>query len=86
MSLIRRKPKAESPFMPLKEAAELLSLDESTVRKGLAGTEHFTKVRQGKGQKQRIFLLRAEVDAHLQSLITNAIAQKERHLHLVYGT
>ncbi len=71
--------------MPLREGAELLSLDESTVRKGLAGTEHFTKVRQGRGEKQRIFLLRAEVDAHLQSLIEYAREQNKRSLRLVYG-
>jgi hypothetical protein len=78
MSLIRRK-KAGAPadaglemLMPLREAAELLCLSESTIRKRQAGTSHLTLVRQGTGQRRRIFLVRSEVEGHLKSLIDHA--------------
>jgi hypothetical protein len=89
MSLIRRKPKADtvsSPFIPLRDVALMLCLDESTIRKGKAGTDHFTLIRQGTGERQRIFLLKSEVEAHLAGLINYALEKKEQPVRLVYGT
>jgi hypothetical protein len=87
VSLIRRKPEAKEPvtLITLKEAAEMLRLDESTIRKHRAGTDSLTLVRQGTGKRQPIFLIREEVEAHIQSLVDRARAQKERFPKLVYG-
>lgn len=83
MSLIRRKKKAEVQYtgpvlIPLRQAAQILSLDESTIRKGEAGTADLTLVRQGTGQRQRVFLVLEEVQAHVESQIAHARALKER--------
>ncbi|MFL6285725.1 MAG: hypothetical protein ACJ74Q_21515 [Pyrinomonadaceae bacterium] len=87
MSLIRRTPevKEKVTLITLREAAEMLRLDESTIRKRRAGTDSLTLVRQGTGKRQPIFLIREEVEAHIQSLVEHARAQKERPLKLVYG-
>ena len=48
MSLMQSKRSGKPPkLIPLARAAEMLDLDESTVRKGGAGTAHLTKVRHG---------------------------------------
>ncbi len=61
MSLIKRKTLI-SPCC----AAVILDLDESSLRKGCAGTESLTQVRRGNGKRQRISLILEEVIA-LQS-------------------
>lgn len=84
-SLIRRKPARPEEtvtLMTLKDAAAMLCLTPSAVRQGKAGTAHLTKVRQGEGKRQPIFLVREEVEAHIRSLVDHARglhASTERH-------
>jgi hypothetical protein len=42
-------------------AAVILNLDESTLRKGLAGTESLTQVRRGHGKRQRVSFILEEI-------------------------
>lgn len=42
-------------------AGTLLDLDESTIRKGQAGTENLTQVRRGNGKRQRVSFILEEV-------------------------
>jgi len=49
MSLIRKQ-----TLINLCCAARMLDLDESTLRKGQAGTESLTQVRRGNGRRQRV--------------------------------
>ncbi len=87
MSLIRRKgPAPAYTLITLQEAAEMLRLDESTIRKGLAGTDVLTKVRLGRGQRQRIRLVKEEVEAYIASMVEHAREKQGRALKLVYGT
>jgi hypothetical protein len=58
MSLIRRQ--SQTLISPCCAAA-ILDLDESTIRKGLAGTENLTPVRRGHGKRQRISFILEEV-------------------------
>ncbi len=58
MSLINRK--SNTLIAPCC-AAVLLDLDESTLRKGLAGTESLTQVRRGNGKRQRISFILEEI-------------------------
>ena len=58
MSLINRK--SNTLIAPCC-AARLLDLDESTLRKGLAGTESLTQVRRGNGKRQRISFILEEI-------------------------
>lgn len=60
--------------MPLKEAAEYLHLDESTLRRGLCGTERFAKIYQGR----LVFFVRSQVIAHKRNMIQSALAQQEK--------
>jgi hypothetical protein len=87
MSLIRRKKRDDavvaSPFVPLREAAQILRLDESTIRQRKAGTESLTLVRQGTGPRARIFLLRSQLDEHVAALISQSEALYEKPLKLV---
>ena len=88
MSLVRRRTQQRGPLeelLTLREAAEILRLDESTIRKRRAGTEHLTHVRQGTGQRQRIFLIRSEVEQHLRELIEYAREKNNHSLKLIYG-
>ena len=84
MSLIRRKKQTlkvtyTGPVLiRLQQAADILCLDESTIRKGAAGTAHLTKVRQGAGKRQRICLILGEVEAHVASLVEHARSLNER--------
>jgi hypothetical protein len=57
MSLLRQKQTLISPCC----AAALLDLDESTLRKGLAGTDTLTQVRRGSGRRQRISFILEEI-------------------------
>jgi len=72
--------------MRMRDAAALLCLDKSTNRQRKAGTKHFTHVTQGNGQRNRVFLLRSEVEAYLNFIIAAARERNERPLKLVYGT
>jgi hypothetical protein len=67
------------------EAAEMLRLDESTIRQRKAGTDTLTLVRQGSGKRQPIFLVREEVEAHIASMVERARACNVLPLKLVYG-
>lgn len=58
MSLINRK--SNTLIAPCC-AARMLDLDESTLRKGLAGTESLTQVRRGNGKRQRISFILEEI-------------------------
>ena len=42
-------------------AGTLLDLDESTLRKGKAGTESLTQIRRGNGKRQRVSFILEEV-------------------------
>ncbi|MEK6281588.1 MAG: hypothetical protein AABN95_14635 [Acidobacteriota bacterium] len=55
-------------LVPLREAAQLLGLDPSTIRKRSAGTAHLTIVHQGR----KLFLVRGEIIAHRRKLIDDA--------------
>jgi hypothetical protein len=87
VSLIRRTPESKDKvtLIPLKEAAETLRLSTSAIRQRKAGTDGLTLVRQGTGKRQPIFLIREEVEAHIESLVEHARARKERPVKLVYG-
>ena len=58
MSLMRRV--SETLIAPCCAAA-LLDLDESTLRKGNAGTESLTQIRHGNGKRQRVHFILEEV-------------------------
>ncbi len=58
MSLIKRK--SQTLIAPCC-AGLLLDLDESTLRKGQAGTENLTQVRRGNGKRQRVSFILEEV-------------------------
>ena len=65
-------------LIPLREAAALLGLDPSTIRKRSAGTAHLTVVHQGR----KLFLVRGEIIAHRRKLIDDA-RQRNDVLRLV---
>jgi len=58
MSLINRK--SQTLIAPCC-ASRLLDLDESTLRKGQAGTESLTQIRHGNGRRQRIHFILEEI-------------------------
>jgi len=58
MSLIRKQ---SQTFIAPCCAARMLDLDESTLRKGLAGTESLTQIRHGNGKRQRIHFILEEI-------------------------
>ena len=58
MSLMRKV--SETLIAPCCAAA-LLDLDESSLRKGCAGTENLTQVRHGSGKRQRIHFIPEEI-------------------------
>lgn len=60
-------------LIPLREAAELLGLDTSTIRKRSAGTANLTIVYQGR----KLFLVRGEIIAHRRKLIDDARQQND---------
>jgi hypothetical protein len=78
MSLIKSK---SQTLIPPCCAATLLDLDESTIRKGLAGTESLTPIRRGHGKRQRIsYILEEVIDLKAQWI---AEAKKPQRLRLV---
>ena len=72
-------------LLTLAEASAILKLNESTIRKREAGTENLTHVRQGHGKRQRVYLIRSEVEQHLQDLIDYARRQQRRSFDLVWN-
>lgn len=78
MSLIKRQ-----TLIPPCCAARLLDLDESTLRKGLAGTESLTQVRRGNGRRQRVSFILEEIIALKTEWIEAAQRTNRRRLHLV---
>jgi hypothetical protein len=58
-------------LIPLREAAGMLGLDPSTIRKRAAGTANLTIILQGR----KCFLVRAEIIAHRRKLIDDARQQ-----------
>jgi len=67
-------------LIPLREAAGMLGLDPSTIRKRAAGTANLTIVLQGR----KFFLVRAEIIAHRRKLIDDA-RQQNNVLRLLSG-
>lgn len=64
MSLINRK---SQTLIPICCASILLDLDESSLRKGCAGTENLTQVRRGYGKRQRVsFILEEIIDLKIE--------------------
>lgn len=93
MSLIRRQPVRLEDFWKvyctLREAAQILGLDKSTIRKRLCGTENLTHYRRGKPGSQRapIVLVRAEVVALRQDWeARQGQNPQDRAMKLVYGS
>lgn len=78
MSLIKRK----TLIAPCC-AAVILDLDESTLRKGQAGTESLTQVRRGNGKRQRISFILEEVIALQSEWIRTAQSSGKTSLRLV---
>ena len=78
MSLVRRQTLI-SPCC----AGTLLDLDESTLRKGQAGTENLTQVRRGNGKRQRVSFILEEVLQLKADWIEAAQKQKGKVLRLV---
>lgn len=64
-------------------AAVLLDLDESTLRKGQAGTESLTQVRRGNGKRQRISFILEEIIALQSEWIRAAQQPRSRVLRMV---
>ena len=58
MSLIRKK---SQTLIPVCCASILLELSESSLLKGVAGTENLTRVRRGNGKRQRVSFVLEEV-------------------------
>ena len=80
MSLLKKR---SQTLIPPCCAATVLDLDESTLRKGLAGTEGLTQVRRGNGKRQRIsFILEEILDLKI-AWIEAAQARSSRRLKLV---
>jgi hypothetical protein len=73
MSLIRKQ-----TLINLCCAARMLDLDESTLRKGQAGTAALTQVRRGNGRRQRVSFILEEVVALKIEWIETAQNQKSR--------
>ncbi len=65
-------------LIPLREAAGMLGLDPSTIRKRAAGTADLTIILQGR----KFFLVRSEIIAHRRKLIDDA-RQRNDVLRLV---
>jgi hypothetical protein len=87
MGLIRRNQQEPLPtLITLKEASALLRLTPSAIRQNKAGTRHLTKVRQGEGKRQPIFLVLEEVEAHIRSLVENARELNAVAGHHVFGS
>lgn len=80
MSLINRK--SQTLIAPCC-AGMLLDLDESTLRKGQAGTENLTQVRSGHGKRQRVHFIFEEVLQLRAEWIEAAQKQKGKVLRLV---
>ena len=81
MSLIKKQ-----TLIGLCCAARLLDLDESTIRKGLCGTDLLTRVRRGSGKRQRVSLILEEVIALKAEQIESSrrpLTSNSKKLHLI---
>lgn len=79
MSLLKKK---SQTLIPPCCAATLLDLDESSLRKGCAGTEGLTQVRRGYGKRQRISFILEEI-LDLKAEWTEEAQKKNRRFKLV---
>ncbi len=79
MSLIKRQ---RTTLIAPCCAGLLLDLDESTLRKGQAGTESLTQVRRGNGKRQRVSFILEEV-LELKTEWIEAAQKPSRKLRLV---
>lgn len=79
MSLIKRK---SQTLIASCCAGMILDLDESTLRKGQAGTENLTQVRRGNGKRQRVSFILEEV-LQLKTEWIEAAQKPSRRLRLV---
>ncbi len=64
----------------------MLRLTPSAIRQNKAGTRHLTKVRQGEGKRQPIFLVKEEVEAHIRLLVEHARALNARTERRRFGS
>lgn len=64
-------------------AGMILDLDESTLRKGQAGTESLTQVRRGHGKRQRVSFILEEVLQLKSEWIEAAQGKNRKNLRLV---
>ena len=80
MSLLKKR---SQTLIPPCCAATVLDLDESTLRKGLAGTEGLTQVRRGNGKRQRISFILEEILDLKTEWIEAAQAKQNRRMRLV---
>lgn len=80
MSLLKKK---SQTLIPPCCAATLLDLDESSLRKGCAGTEGLTQVRRGNGKRQRISFILEEILDLKTEWIEAAQARSSRRMRLV---
>jgi len=80
MSLMKSK---SQTLIPPCCAATLLDLDESSLRKGCAGTEGLTQVRRGNGKRQRISFILEEILDLKTEWIEAAQTKQNRRMRLV---
>lgn len=80
MSLLKKR---SQTLIPPCCAATVLDLDESTLRKGLAGTEGLTQVRRGNGKRQRISFILEEILDLKTEWIEAAQQKSSRRMRLV---
>lgn len=78
----RQKPEE---LITVAEASSILRLSRSAIYDRKAGTENLTHVRQGHGKRQRVYLIRSEVEQHLADLIDYARRQQNRAFDLVWN-
>ena len=73
---IAGKPVTKSKLIGAAEAAQILNVGESSVRRGECGTGKLTRIRPGNGKK--LLFVRTEVERLVDEWIANASDQKQR--------